>query len=488
MQERCSDGLQADLPRTDWIPRYGLHGMAARSYLVQMKTKLIAIAVFLLLMFVPTTAQDYVPRFEELVLSNGLNVVLHPDSTQSIISVNMTYHAGSAFDPDGHSGLANLAAEVLLVGTEKVPRKELLRLRNEENVSIAAQTNVDWITIASVFPATMLEKAVMIEADRMQNAAASFTESHFDSMMRNLRESHQRREREPLGTFTQQVYEELYASGHPYRHPIIGTMEHVDNITFEMLLEFSRRYHVPANAYLAIGGNFDPEIAKEYLERYFASIPSGQSVGWANLPDSFTPIGQGISIREDRLRYQQLHLVFPTVRSGHPDEAVLLLLAQILSGSEHSLLYANLVKTDPMIYSVEATQTSSELAGTFWITVTTKLDTQLSSVYQRVQRILQALAEQGVTQDELTAARNQAALRFYESIETLHGFGGRCDILNLGNLYGESPAHKFTLLRNQHNANSAAIRRVAEQYLADNNQVVFSIVPMGKSDFAFTED
>lgn len=454
---------------------------------MSMKTQLLIPALFILLTVIPAFAQDYTPRHEKLVLPNGLNVVLHRDTTQPIISVTMAYRAGSSLDPEEQTGLANLAAEVLLVGTKNVPREELLRLREDENVSISAQTNVDWISTASVFPMTMLEAAVMIEADRMQNAAESFTEQHFDAMIRNLKASHERRAREPLGTFTQQVYEELYAPGHPYRHVIVGRPEHVENITIETIRKFSRRFHVPSNAYLTIGGNFDPEVAKTYLDTYFKNIPPGRSVGWANIPDDFTPIGQGISLLEDRVRYQQLHLVFPTARSGHPDEPALLLLAKILTGSEHSLLYANLVKANAMIHSVEASQTSNELAGTFWITVTTKIDTRLSSIYQQVQRILQAIAEEGVTQDELTAARNQAAMHLYASIETLHGFGGRCDVLNLGNLYGDSPAHKFSLLKDQQSVNATAIRRVAAQYLSDNNQIVFSIVPIGKSDFAFTE-
>ncbi|MBR9979015.1 MAG: insulinase family protein [Bacteroidetes bacterium] len=452
-----------------------------------MKNQLLILALLTLLTVLPAFAQDYTPRYEEFVLANGLNVVLHRDTTQPIISVNMTYRAGSSLDPEEQTGLANLAAEALLVGTKNVPREELLRLRHDENVSISAQTNVDWISIASVFPMTRLEAAVMIEADRMETAVEYFTERHLDAMIRNLNASHARREREPLGTFTQQVYEELYAPGHPYRHIIVGRPEHVKNITIEAVRHFSRQYHVPSNAYLTIGGNFDPEMAKAYLDKYFRNISPGQSVGWANIPDDFTPIGQGISLREDRVRYQQLHLVFPTARSGHPDEAALLLLSKILIGSEHSLLYSNLVKTNAMIHSVEASQTSSELAGTFWITVTTKIDTRLSSIYQQVHRILQSIAEKGVTQDELTAARNQAAMHLYESIETLHGFGGRCDVLNLGNLYGDSPDHKFSLLKDQQSVNSTAIRRVTTQYLSDNNQVVFSIVPIGKSDFAFTE-
>ena len=255
-------------------------------------------------------AQDYTPRFEKYVLGNGLHVILHRDTTQPIVSVNMAYHAGSAIDPPGRTGLANIAGEMLLMGTKKVPREELLRLREEENVSISAMTTVDWIGIASVFPMNRLEAAIMIEADRMQNAAAAFGADQFETMIGNLRQAHERREQQALGTLTPQVFEELYAEGHPYRHATIGRLSDVDSLTPEDVRRFSARYHVPANAFLAIGGNFDPTEARRFVERYFGRIRGGDPVGWANVPDAFTPIGQGAFIREDRVSFNQLLLVF----------------------------------------------------------------------------------------------------------------------------------------------------------------------------------
>ncbi|MBR9975321.1 MAG: insulinase family protein [Bacteroidetes bacterium] len=446
-----------------------------------MKT-IAASALLLCLIAVSAAAQDYTPRFEKFVLPNGLHVVLHRDTTLPLVSINMAYHAGSAIDPPGRSGLANIAGEMLLLGTKKVPREELIRLRTEEQVSISAFTSIDWIGIASVFPMTRLEAAIMIEADRMQHAASNFSEDHFETIVRNLRQAHERREQQALGTLTEQIFDELYARGHPYRHVTIGEISDMDSLTLRDARRFSERYHVPANAFITVGGNFDPAEARTLVEKYFGQLRSGEPVGWANIQDAFSPVGQGAFIREDRISFNQLHLVFPTVRAGHADEPTLKLLARLLFGSETSLLYTNLLKNDPLIQSVEVSQTSNELTGTFWITVTCKAEARLKPVYEQVMRVLGDIAAQGATETELTAARNLAAMEFYTPLEAFYGFGGRCDVLNLGNLYAESPLLAFTLLSNQQRVTSAALRKAVSTYLASDNQLVVSAVPIGKPE------
>ncbi len=446
-------------------------------------------AIFVALFYLcaaASPAQDYKPQFEKFTLRNGLSVVLHRDTTLPLVSVNMTYHAGSAIDPEGRTGLANIAGEMLLIGTANVPREELLRLRNEERVSISALTTVDWVGIASIFPMNRLEAAIMIEADRMQHSAEAFSADQFGSMIASLKKEHARRGKQALGTLTQQVFHELYAEGHPYRHNSIGEAIDVDSITIDEVREFSRRFHVPANAFLTVGGNFDPAKTRALIEKYFSGIPGGQPAGWANIPEAFTPIGQGAFVVEDRIGFNQVHLIFPTVRAGHPDEPVLKLIAKALNGSQNALLYTNLVNVNPLVHSVDVSQSSNELTGTFWITVTCKLETRLTTVYDQVMRILEAIAAEGVSDDELTAARNQSAMEFYTPLEAFYGFGGRCDVLNLGNMLGDSPLFSFTLQQNQQLATSASVRRAAGMYLGTGNQLVVSVVPIGKTDYAVT--
>ncbi|MDT8325032.1 MAG: pitrilysin family protein [Bacteroidota bacterium] len=429
-------------------------------------------------------AQEYRPTYDLFTLENGLTVILHGDSTLPLLSMNMAYRAGSSRDPAGKTGIANIAGEMLLTGTKRVPREELLRLRETEGVSIQAQTSVDWLNIASVFPAGMLEDAIRIEADRMKNAEESVSMEIFNAMTGALKREHARRQKKALGTLMQQIYHELYAEGHPYRHSTIGEEGDIDTLAIDDVRRFMQSFYTPSNASLTISGDFDAAAVRELVKNHFGDIPAGRPSRWKNIPDTFQPIGQGAFIREDRMEFNQLHLIFPTVRYGHTDDAVLHILANVLNGSAHAVLQQGMVSVNPAVLRAEVYQSTHEIGGNFWISITVTPEAKLQPLYGQIMQLLESLASEGVTEEEIIAARNKAAMDFYTPQEAFYGFGGRGDLLNLGMMYGDDPLLLYELYDHQQTVTSADIQRVASRYLIKDNQLVVSAVPMGKRPYA----
>lgn len=451
-----------------------------------MKTRITLVLALVLTLSSTISAQEYVPQFENLTLSNGLQVTLHHDSTVSFVTLNMSYRAGSSRDPKGKTGVANIAGEALLTGTEAYPREELLRLRTEGDVSIRAQTTVDWCSIASVFPAGQLELALAIEADRMSNATSTATVEVFDAIVAVIKREHERRARKPLATLMQQIYDELYGEDHPYRHATLGYSADLEKLKVGDVRDFLKRYMTPSNACLTIGGNFDPAKMASLVSTAFERIPAGVMSRWQSLPDEFTPYGQAAFNREDRIDFNQLHLIFPTVRIGHADDPALKVLATLLNGSQNSLLRKNIVDANPLIINAEVYQSAQEIGGHFWISIAVKPDMRLQSIYTQVMQLLTSVAEEGVTEEDVLAARNHVAMDFYTPLEALYGFGGRSDLLNLGMLYADNPLFHFDLYHLQQGVTSADLRRMAARYLTSGNQLIVSCIPMGKTEYAVT--
>ncbi len=449
-----------------------------------MKKRIISAFALTVILCMPLAGQDYLPQFETMALPNGLAVTLHRDSTVSFVSLNMSYRAGSSRDPEGKTGVANIAGESLLTGTKLFPREELIRLRTEEDVSIRAQTTVDWCSIASVFPANQLELALMIEADRLKHAENTATVEVFDAIVAVLKREHDRRARKPLASLRQQIYDELYSEGHPYRHSTIGYAADLEKLSVKDVRTFLKRYMSPSNACLTISGNFDPERITALVQGAFSDIPAGVVSRWKTLPDEFSPYGQAAFIREDRIEYNQLHLIFPTVRLGHTDDAALKALAAVLNASQYAILRQRIVDANPLVVNAEVYQSAQEIGGNFWISVTVKPEMKLQVLYDQVMRLLTSLAEEGVTEEEVLVARNHSALDFYTPLEAVYSFGGRGDLLNLGMLYADDPLFHFDLFHLQQGATSASLRRAAARYLTAKNQLVVSCVPMGKTEYA----
>lgn len=445
---------------------------------IRIRTSLLLV---LLLAASSTHAQNWTPAFDKFTLSNGLEVILHRDSTQPLVSVHAAYRAGSAVDPRGKTGLAHIAGEMLMMGTKRVPRTELLALHKDHNAAIQAQTGVDWVNLATTVPMNLLETAIMIEADRMLNAEHAVTKENFENITKRMRDLTEKRGKEVLGTLTQAIYNEIYGEKHPYRHITTGVPEQLAGITLTDVRNHVRNYFVPTNASLCIGGNFDPAQARALVEKYFGRIAPGKSGKWVNVSDAFTPLGQGAMVHEDLLSYNQLILVFPTVRSSNADEPALRLLASALAGSSNALMQRVLSRRNPAVRSVQASQSSQELAGTFWITVTCRAETRLQPIFDEVMGMLAAVARDGFPEEDLVPARNAMTMNFLSPLESFHGFGGRCDLLNLGNLMSGTPLYSFTQLAAAQAKGTADMRRVAARYLNPQNQLIISVLPHGKT-------
>ena len=59
--------------------------------------------------------------FKQFTLDNGLNVVLHRDTSVPIVAVNVWYNVGSANEKPGRTGFAHLFEHLMFEGSKNVP-------------------------------------------------------------------------------------------------------------------------------------------------------------------------------------------------------------------------------------------------------------------------------------------------------------------------------------------------------------------------------
>ncbi|HMS16591.1 MAG TPA: insulinase family protein, partial [Planctomycetota bacterium] len=67
-------------------------------------------------------------KHERLTLSNGLRVILHPDTSLPLVAVNLWYRVGSKDERPGKTGFAHLFEHLMFMGTDQVPGDSFDRL------------------------------------------------------------------------------------------------------------------------------------------------------------------------------------------------------------------------------------------------------------------------------------------------------------------------------------------------------------------------
>jgi zinc protease len=210
----------------------------------------------------------------------------------------------------------------------------------------------------------------------------------------------------------------MYPEGHPYRWPVIGSLDDLTAATIEDVSQFFRTYYAPNNASLVIAGNISARRALELTRKYFGEIPSGPVVPDVVTPDP-TLDGDVERTVEDDVRLPRLYMAWHTPPGFSGDDAALDLVADVLGRGRNSRLQRRLVFEEQVAQSVSVFHSTRRHGSTFQISVTGRPETPLARLEELVREEIQALVSEGVRAEELDRAVAGLESRSVRSIESL---------------------------------------------------------------------
>ena len=213
---------------------------------------------------------------EEHSLENGLRIVLSPEPSVPVVAVNLWYDVGSRNEGRGQTGLAHLFEHMMFQGSRHVAENQHFALLEGVGGAANASTWFDRTNYYETLPSHHLELALWLEADRMGWMLPALTAEKLENQRDVVtNERSQRYDNQPYGDWDERMLAMVYPTGHPYRHPVIGSLEDIDGFSLEDIESFFRAYYAPDNVVLTLCGGFDPARALEWIERYFGEIPPG---------------------------------------------------------------------------------------------------------------------------------------------------------------------------------------------------------------------
>jgi len=202
-------------------------------------------------------------------LDNGLTVILLEDRNFPVVSVQSLYRIGARNETTGQTGLAHFLEHMAFRASESFPGtgvvSEIYALGGEWH----GYTWLDQTTYFATLPKQNLDTLLRIEAERMYRLTinASDMEAERGAVLAEMHGY----ENDPITILFDTV---LFTSflGHPYRNNTIGWQSDIENLRHEDVVAFYRRHYVPANAVIAIAGDFDAEPVSRRIEELFGSI------------------------------------------------------------------------------------------------------------------------------------------------------------------------------------------------------------------------
>lgn len=424
--------------------------------------------------------------YKKLQLENGLTVILHKDTSDPLVHVDVTYHVGSGREEIGKSGFAHFFEHMMFQGSENVADEQHFKIITEAGGTLNGTTNSDRTNYFETVPANQLEKMLWLESDRMGYLLDAVTQEKFEVQRETVKnERGQRVDNRPYGRLYETVSAALYPEGHPYSWPVIGYMEDLNRVNVNDLKAFFLRWYGPNNATLTIGGDFDEVETLSLIKKYFGSIPRGPEV---NMPEkTIVTLDEDRYISmEDNVHLPLIYMAFPTVSNRHPDEAPLDILSEILGGGKTSILYKNLVKNQ---FAVQASvgHPCSELACMFnmYALPNPAAGKSLAELEQIIRDALVEFEQRGVQEDDLIKAKAQMEASFVFGLQSV---SGKVSQLAANETFTGNPNYIEQDIARYANVTKEDIMRVFKQYIKGKNSVVMSIVPKGQLQAIAHED
>lgn len=427
---------------------------------------------------------DHIPHYK-YELENGLTVILHQDTSDPLVNVNVTYHVGSAREDYGRSGFAHFFEHMMFQGSLNVEDERHFKIITEAGGTLNGTTNTDRTNYFQTVPANQLEKVLWLEADRMGFLLPAVTQEKFEIQRDTVKnERAQRVDNQPYGLRFEKTAEALYSIGHPYSWSTIGYVEDLDRVTVDDLKAFFQRWYGPNNAVLTIGGDIDIKQTKLWVEKYFGRIPKGLEVKADEKQPAILDETRYITL-EDRVHLPLLQITFPTVYAYHEDEAALDVLASILGEGKTSILYKNMVKNGLAVQAL-ASHPCRELACEFTILALANPQQvkDLSTLNQIVQDSLAEFEQRKVQTDDLKRVKSAIESNYIYGLQSVQG---KVNIMASSEIFKGQPDTVASELARYNNVTAEDVMRVYNKYIKNKDSVVLSVVPLGQTQLAVSE-
>ncbi|KAA2263817.1 insulinase family protein [Solihabitans fulvus] len=347
------------------------------------------------------------PELHRFTLSNGLRVVLAPDSSAPVVGVSVHYDVGFRSEPEGRTGFAHLFEHLMFQGSESLEKLAHFRHVQSSGGTFNGSTHPDYTDYYEVLPSAALERALFLEADRMR--APKITEENLRNQIDVVKEEIRLNVlNRPYGGFPWIVLPPVLFQTFPNAHNGYGDFTDLEQATVEDCAAFFDTYYAPGNAVLTVAGDFEVDTARELVERHFGDVPARPV---PTRPSFAEPPPQG----QLRAEHADPHAPLPAIAIGYrvPDPMsdldgylAYLVLAGVLTDGDGSRLQQRLVHRDALVTDVNAGcglfgPLEARDPDTFTITAVHSPEVTSDQLLAVIDEELQRLAEQPPTQEEL---------------------------------------------------------------------------------------
>jgi len=419
-------------------------------------------------------------------LSNGLTVLLKEIHTAPIISNWVWYRVGSRNEMPGITGASHWVEHMQFKGTPNFPAGILDKAISRDGGTWNAFTYLDWTTFFETMPADKIDLGLRLEADRMVNSL--FEPEEVSSERTVIISEREGNENEPLFRLGEAIQSTAFTT-HAYHHEVIGDMADLRTMTREDLYHHYRTYYAPANAVLAIAGDFETQAMLNRVKEVYGSVPSTPVVRTTPSPEPPHTTEQRVEVSGPG-ETTYLQIAYHAPAAANPDFSPFSVLDSLLTGptslnmfggggisNKTSRLYRALVERELAVGVSGGLQATID-PYLYDITITVHPKRSPAEVIEALDAEIRRLQDDPVTAEEVVRAIKQARAMFAYGSENITNQAFWLGYSEMFATYDWFTQYMERLAA----VTPADVQRAAQVYLRSQNRVIGTYLPVQNAE------
>lgn len=210
---------------------------------------------------------------KKIILDNGITLITkHTDSNLSSVCIGFDAGAGRE-DNESLYGAAHAVEHMVYKGTKNRTEDQINEMLSDIFGFNNAMTNYPYVIFYGTSLTEDIEEGIELLSDIILNPL--FTEDGFKEEMKVIMQELNEWNSD-LEQYTEdKLFLNLFNSRR-IKHPIIGTVKSLDNLTVNDIKDFYKKYYVAENCVISVVSSKSSENIKHIIEKYFITMKNSQ--------------------------------------------------------------------------------------------------------------------------------------------------------------------------------------------------------------------
>lgn len=404
------------------------------------------------------------------VLPNGVTLILKPDHSAALASVQVWVKTGSIHEASHlGAGLSHYLEHMLFKGTTRRAGREISATVQAHGGYVNAYTTFDRTVYHIDLPSEYTTVAIDLLADAVLHSTLPADECAKEKEV-ILREIAMTRD-DPDSRLWETTFATAFRE-HPYREPIIGHRDVFAAISRDDLVGYYHARYVPNNLVVVIVGDIDPAAIRRAVEEHFGGEPRAR-LAPVLVPVEAMQLGPREDHRFEDVEISRAVLAWPIPGLAHDDAPLLDLLATILGSGDSSILWQAVREKAALVHTIDASAWNPGTNGLFCVAFTADGDRREKAT-SAIEQVLRRVARAGFTPAQLRKAIRQLIVAEINSRKTMSGQAAR---LGAAEVVVGDLEHTRAYFAQLGGARPRDVHRVLEQYLLGSRRTSISLNP-----------